>query len=249
MIPDAILLQDIPSPTKTVEKEDSNVIRGTIHNSWYRGQVYYGIKSMVLQGSTAWRCIVELGLVLEQEYTTVPPRIYCYTDGGGDRRMTFLQVQLAVIAMFLFYNLDEIIAARTAAGCSFRNPVERCRCVANLGLQGIGLMREKMVPEMEKIMSTCNSNADIRNISNENRKFEGAVSDSIQPTKGLIEEVLQRLSLKNKPFKIFQPATEEDILKFKQVVIDKFKHMPTTVDTLLADFFQNHCVKRTYFFR
>ena len=71
---------------------------------------------MVVGGSTAWRCIVELCQTLELEFTKIPQRAYCYTDGGGDRSMTFLQVQLAVIAMFFHHNLDEIVVAKTAAG-------------------------------------------------------------------------------------------------------------------------------------
>ena len=35
--------------------------------------------------------------------------------------MTFLLVKLAVIALFFVNRIDEIIVARTAAGCSFRN--------------------------------------------------------------------------------------------------------------------------------
>ena len=110
--------------------------------------MYYAVKSMISEGSMAWRCVVELGNVLEKQYTIVPSRVYCYTDGGGDRRMTFLQVQLAVITLFFLHTLDEIIFAPTSDGCSFRNPVERCHCMANLGLQGIGLMREKMDSEI-----------------------------------------------------------------------------------------------------
>ena len=55
---------------------------------------------MISEGSTAWSCIVELGNVLKEEYAFIPPRIYCYTGDRGDRRMAFLQVQLAVITMF-----------------------------------------------------------------------------------------------------------------------------------------------------
>ena len=81
-------------------------------------------KSMVSQGSTAWRGITELGLTLEKHHKGVmPERVYCYADGGGDRLITFLQMGL--IAMFLHYDLNEMIYARPAAGCSYRNPVEQ----------------------------------------------------------------------------------------------------------------------------
>ena len=80
-------------------------------------------------------------------------------------------------------------------------------------------MREKMDSEMEKLISKCISNADIRKICDENR-FAEAVNNSDQPIKELVEDVLTRLSLKDKPFEIFQPATEENISRFKQIVID-----------------------------
>ena len=35
-------------------------------------------------------------------------------------------VQMELIALFLDHNLDEIIAARPAAGYLHRNPIERC---------------------------------------------------------------------------------------------------------------------------
>ena len=53
--------------------------------------------------------------------------------------------------MFLSLDLDELISARPAAGHSFRNPVERCHSIANLGLQGTGMMRQKMGAEEERI--------------------------------------------------------------------------------------------------
>ena len=76
-------------------------------------------------------------------------RIYCYTAGRGDRIMTFIQVQLAEIAKFFYNNLDVVIVAKTAAGLSFRNPFERVHIIANLGIQGIGIMREQMFIEVE----------------------------------------------------------------------------------------------------
>ena len=46
-----------------------------------------------------------------------------YADGGGDRRVTHLQVQKALITVFIHHDLDELIAARPAAYHSYRNPV------------------------------------------------------------------------------------------------------------------------------
>ena len=79
---------------------------------------------MALQGSTALRGGVELSEALDPFYgTEVPERLYLYADGGGDRRVTHLQVQKALIAVFIHHDLDELIAARPAAYQSYRNPV------------------------------------------------------------------------------------------------------------------------------
>ena len=54
LIPDEILCQDIPPMIKDdALNEESEVTEGNIDTSWYRGQVYYGIKFMVVEGSTA----------------------------------------------------------------------------------------------------------------------------------------------------------------------------------------------------
>ena len=61
LIPDAIICQDIPRMIKDdALNEESEFTEGNIETSWYRGQVYYGSKSMVVEGSMAWRCIEEL---------------------------------------------------------------------------------------------------------------------------------------------------------------------------------------------
>lgn len=110
LIPDATFIQEIP----TSDEE-----------TWYRGQVYYGIKDMALQGSTAWRGGMELTKVLEDFYAdSIPGRLYLYADGGGDRNVVNLKVQQALIAVYLHLDLDELVAARPAAYQSYRNPVE-----------------------------------------------------------------------------------------------------------------------------
>ena len=67
LIPDATFIQTIP------DADD---------DTWYRGQVFYIIKDMALQGSTALRGGVELSEALDYFYgTEVPERLYLYADG------------------------------------------------------------------------------------------------------------------------------------------------------------------------
>ena len=83
-------------------------------------------------------------------------------DGGGDRNVTNLQVQKALIALLLYHDFNEIIATLPAANQSYRNPVEPCHAIANLGLQGAGMMQTSMTVDMEGMMKKCNGNEDVR---------------------------------------------------------------------------------------
>ena len=126
-IPGGILIHDIPNEDKGEQSEEDesnsegedNLQIKTTMGEWYRGQVFYGIKSMASEGSNAWRGVTELGNTLKDHHDTIPERVYIYADGGGDRRITYLQVQMGLIAKFLCYDLDELISARPATGCSY----------------------------------------------------------------------------------------------------------------------------------
>ena len=79
------------------------------------------------------------------------PYLLLYTDGGPDHRVTYICVQMALIALYLKLDLDLLVAVRTPPGHSWKNPVERIMSILNLGLQCIGLMRNEMSEESEKI--------------------------------------------------------------------------------------------------
>ena len=91
---------------------------------------------MITEGSTVLRGVVVMGRVLKRD----PTRFYAITDGGGDRRVNFLSVEKSLIALFLVHDFDAVLVSRTTAGLSFRNPCERCHCIANIGLNGIGVI-------------------------------------------------------------------------------------------------------------
>ena len=40
--------------------------------------------------------------------------LFIYSDGGPDHRLTYVSVQLSLIALFLNLDLDLLVAARTA---------------------------------------------------------------------------------------------------------------------------------------
>ena len=67
---------------------------------------------------------------------------HMYTDGGPDHRLTYVSVQIALIALFLELDLDFLCAVRTPPHNSWKNPAER---IMNLALQGVGIARGQTV--------------------------------------------------------------------------------------------------------
>ena len=162
LIPDAIFVQDIPEPRD--DKSADEYLHDDSKNSWFRGQVYYGVKNMVTQAITALRGVAEMGKILDLEGSQAS-RFFAITDGGEDQQMDYLSLQKSLIGLFLHHDMDEILVCRPAAGLSYRNSVERVHAIANLGLQYVGIMRQKMRADMEERIINCNSNDELRKAS------------------------------------------------------------------------------------
>ena len=81
----------------------------------------------------------------------------------------------------------------------------------NLGLQCIGLMRNKMDEDFETIIKNCNSMDDIRNESKMYPSIIDELHTSLQPTIELIKDIIKRLELKEELFSIFKAATNSEI--------------------------------------
>lgn len=94
------------------------------------------------------------------------------------------------MSLFIRHDMDEVIAARPAANHSYRNPVERCHCIANIGLQSVGMMRTKGSDEFERLMKKMNGNNDIRIECEKNAKFKEDFENSMKQPKELVEDVL-----------------------------------------------------------
>ena len=58
IIPDAYILYEIPGKDElTGDKVDDDFLsKGSRLGEWYSGQVFYGFKSMVSEGSSAMQC-------------------------------------------------------------------------------------------------------------------------------------------------------------------------------------------------
>ena len=187
MVSSVILLNDIPEE---------------ISGSWYHGQVYVSVKDTVFEPSSPLRHACELYNVL-QASSFSKPVLFLYSDGGPDHRLTYVSVQLTLICLFLKLDLDFLCAGRTAPYHSWRNPVERIMSVINLGLQCVGLAREKMPEEFEKEAAKCNNLTQLRKFAEKNKQFIEAIHDCISPVKILLYRIFSRLQLKEKPFQTY----------------------------------------------
>lgn len=106
----------------------------SIEQSFYRGKVFVLFKENAFQPSSPRRHMAELKKIL---------------------RLTYLSVQLSLIALWLSLDLDFLSGVRTPPQHSWKNPVERIMSVINLALQGVGVMREEVPHENE--LKRCNS--------------------------------------------------------------------------------------------
>src|SRR5215469_897134 len=155
LIPSVTMICDIPN---------------NIEDSFYKGKVKIGLKDAIFQGSSSLRHMTELYDILINTKLD-HPFLMLYTDGGPDHKNTFLRVQLTLIAMFVILNLDYLVAVRTPPGHSWKNPVERIMSILNLGMQCVGLMRQKMSDNMENLINGCNSMEDIREKAKTNNQL------------------------------------------------------------------------------
>ena len=216
LIPDAVLVHNIPEAGDQLEK-----------GNWYSGAVYYSFKSMVFQGSTAERGVVELGKVIDEQVAgnlkPIPNRCYLLTDGGGDRNVTHLSVQKPLVGLFRKYDFDEIIAIRTAAGLSFYNPVERMHARMNQGLQAVGIMRKSMSNECERSLKKTNSNEEIRKACEKDPQLAQGLKESLKPIIEILKETVPRLSMPKNKFQLYEPASNDEISSFSNFydVFDK----------------------------
>jgi hypothetical protein len=229
LIPSVILLVDIPS---------------AIEDSFYTGQVLIGLKDPIYEASSPFRHATELHKVL---LTRMNERhiLFIYSDGGPDHRLTYVTVQLSLIALFLNLNLDVLVAGRTAPSHSWANPVERVISVVNLGLQCVGVMRAKMSDEFEKVISGCNNLKDLRAGC---KGYEDGVRGALAPAKELLSNIFKRLELKGKSFEIFESATSQEIEEFWNILlsVDASINSTNVTKASLAKFkslnqFISHC--------
>ena len=180
--------------------------------------------------------------------------LFIYCDGGPDHRLTYVSVQLSLIALFLNLNLDFLVACRTAPNHSWRNSVERVMSLLNIGLQCVGLMRVKMSDEFESAVYNANNLHQLREAVS-SRKEE--VVSSLKPPTDLLKSIFTHLELKGQAFDLYEAATEDEIHEFWSVLllIDSTLTTCTTTKKLLktktamCEFIEHCCKVRHYSFQ
>ena len=225
----------------------------TIESSFYRGRVHVCLKDAVFQPSTPFRHGIELLNLLKRK-GDVPPILLLYTDGGPDHRVTYYSVKCALICLFLKLDIDMLIAARTAPGHSWANPVER---VLNLAIQNVAIAREPSDMIDGKLQS-CSTMAEIRKLASTVPFLKKAWGDSLKSVMEVLESRFERLSLKGMPICTEESADEDEIDDFSQVIkvlvdptIDLSNLQKKDVVNYkdLLTFLETHTRSRHYFFQ
>ena len=123
-------------------------------------------------------------------------------------------------------------------------------------MQCVGLMREKMDPEMETVIGKCNSIAEVRASAENNPDIVSAVIDSVSHVKVLLAKITERLELKGKRFFPFNSASLFDIDSIwnELICFDINKDEKLVTKTLpskpkLLQFLQHCCTLRHYVFQ
>ena len=129
--------------------------------------------------------------------------------------------------------------------------------IINLGLQSVGLSREKLSPDFESLMEKCSTMADLREMNRKQPGFDKDVMDSIAPAKIILSDITQRLELKGQQFTLGTSATDDDMIKLWKELqkIDPDFQLPHThslsaksLTPRLVEVFQHCCRERHYFF-
>ena len=178
----------------------SCTIPNSLDDSFYRGRVYVGIKDAVFEPSSPLRHATELHSVLKSQDEISKPILLIYSDGGPDHNLTFLATQISYICLFLNMDLDFLSAVRTPPYHSWKNPVERIMSIINVALESVGLMRQTMGEDFEKLISNANSMKDIREVATANASLKSALLESLEPVKCLISGLIVKLKLKDDNF-------------------------------------------------
>ena len=167
-----------------------------------------------------------------------------------------MSVKIALIALQKSLDADMLVAVRTAPGHSYRNPVEKVNCILNIGLYGIGVMRQPVVddPFFEKKLNATGNTEEVRKLLQQKSTYTELFKKSLDPCISLITESFSHLSLKEDELvnrKCLQGSTVTDLLK--NIDLDKNltgqeKAADLQNNPKLSDYLKHCARERHYFF-
>ena len=201
----------VPSVTLNIDIPDN------INDSFYKGQVYVGLKDKVFQPSDAYRHAVELIQNMRSRYSSNGdhsdrPILMVYSDGGPDHRTNYVSVKIASVVVFVALDLYMYVACRTAPCQSFRNPAERVMSTLNLALQNVSLQREAVPDEsVEQRIGNLSTLKKLRAAAAKNDAFKHAVQQTTQNVLKKLECRFERLTYTGHNIIVSQPADSNDI--------------------------------------
>ena len=232
-------------------------IPGVIGESWYDGYVHVLFKDSAFESSSPCRHAAELSAILQPNAMNYP-LLFLYTDGGPDHRLTYANVKLTIIALFLKLDLDYLCVSRTAPHHSYHNPAERIMSVINLGLQSIGLSRRQLEDQAEEQeVRRCGSVSEVRELASKKPRLKETLMDSISPVKVTLTNVANRLEWKGRKFSVDVAATAESLIElwstlkeidpeFNLLHTDKISRKK--LSSTLQAYLKHCCRERHYFF-
>ena len=165
-------------------------------------------------------------------------------------------MKIALIALQKSLNADMLVAVRTALGHSFRNPVVKVNCVLNIGLYGIGVMRQNITEDpffKKKLNATANTD-EIRKLLLGKTTYPNLLKKSLDLCISLIIESFSRLHLKQNKIATQECLSESLVADLhKNINLDKeltgkekagdLKNLPKLTSYL------SHCTReRNYLF-
>ena len=228
----------------------------TVQKSFVSGQVVTLVNDSVFQISTPFRHAAAITKLLKNK-EEMPKILLKYTDGGTDQRNTLESVKCAAICVFRELNLDMLVLARCAPGQSWTNPAERVMSILNLGLQNVSLERSSVADDCEKVLKNCNSMAAIRSAAETKPSLKAQWTEAVEPVQAVIRNRFARLKLKEVPFQVMDPVSENeiDILKrhlrelFPTLNLDKLQKVHTKSVESYQAWLDTHCRARHYTFQ
>ena len=103
-----------------------------------------------------------------------------------------------------------------------------------------------MSTENESIISGCNSLAALRHAAERNPHFRETYLNSMEPVKSLLSDVFERLSLKGKAVECYISATESDIIKLEEKLVDIDKTI-TVGEKLRKESLESHARLKEFY--